>query len=116
MVGLLMLSLALSAPASASQAAAPANGRDLSQPVSIGQDSPMIVQQEATESLDPLVIQPDSDVCYKIRAYIFSTGSHPRLLRETTCGPKRPSTKKIDGKPEFMPLDMKAKPDEAREK
>jgi hypothetical protein len=74
----------------------------------------MVVQQ--AESFDPIFIQPDSEICYKIRAYIFSTGSNPKLLRETTCGPKRPSSKKIDGKPEFVPLDMKAKPDGAQEK
>jgi hypothetical protein len=109
-----MLSLALSTPASASQTAAVANGRDLSRPVSLGQDSPMVVQQ--AESFDPIAIQPDSEICYKIRTYIFSAGSNPKLLRETTCGPKRPSSKKIDGKPEFVPLDMKAKPDGALEK
>jgi hypothetical protein len=103
MVGLLMLSLALSAPASASQAVAVANGRDLSQPVSIGQDSPMTVQ--SAESFDPIAIQPDSEICYKIRSYIFSTGSNPKLLRETTCGPKRPITKKKDGgQPKLVPL------------
>ena len=110
MVGLLMLSLALSAPVHATQVAAVANGRDLSQSTNIGQDSPMIVQDEATGSLDPLAIQPDSDVCYKIRAYIFSKGSNPRLLRETTCGPRRPATKKIDGvQPRLVPLEVRDK-------
>lgn len=116
MVGLLMLSLALSAPAAASQGAAVANDRDRSQSISIQQDSSPVALEEPTESFDSIVIQPDSEVCYKIRAYIFSKGSNPKLLRETTCGPKRPSTKKIGGKPEFMPLDMKARPDGAPQK
>src|SRR5215469_5329321 len=112
MVGLLILSLALSAPASASQTGAVANGRDLSQSVSLGQDSPMVVQQ--AESFDPIAIQPDSEICYKIRAYIFSTGSNPKLLRETTCGPKRPSTKKIEGaQPKLVPLDVRDKSSES---
>ena len=95
------------------EASASCGRLDVTRAVSTGQDSPMIVQSAG--SFDPIAIQPDSDVCYKIRAYIFSTGSHPRLIRETTCGPRRPSAKKID-KPEFLPLGVKTKPGEAPEK
>ena len=115
MVSLLALSLALSTPPAAVQNAAVANDRVVTQSstsVQLQQGSPRIVLEEPTQSFDPIVIEPDSDICYKIRAYIFSKGSNPKLLRETTCGPMAPSTKKID-KPGFMPLDIKVKPNAA---
>jgi hypothetical protein len=118
MISLLVLSLALSAPATATQNVAVANDSVVTQSsssVQLLQGSPRTALGETTQSFDPLAIQPDSDVCYKIRAYIFSTGSHPRQIRETTCGPRRPSAKKID-KPEFLPLGVKTKPGEAPEK
>ena len=113
MVSLLVLSLALSAPAAVTQNGALANdpGAEQSSPsVQVHQDSPPIVLEEPAQSFDPTTIQPDSGICYKIRAYIFSKGSNPKLLRETTCGPTRPTARQLEGiQPKFVPLDVKDK-------
>jgi hypothetical protein len=113
MVSYLVLSLALSVPAAATQAATVANEPAVTQSspsVQLQQDSPPIVPEEPKQSFDPIVIQPDSDICYKIRAYIFSKGSNPKLLRETTCGPSRATARQLDGaQPRFVPLDVKDK-------
>src|SRR6516162_4610591 len=113
MVSYLVLSLALSVPAAATQAATVANEPAVtpsSPSVQLQQDSPPIVPEEPKQSFDPIVIQPDSDICYKIRAYIFSKGSNPKLLRETTCGPSRATARQLDGaQPRFVPLDVKDK-------
>jgi len=117
MVSLLALALALSAPIAAAPTAAasdPAGTQSSSVPVE--QDLSRGTADEAEEPFDSIVVQPDSDICYKIRAYIFSKCSNPRLIRETTCGPTAPSARKIGGKPGFMPLDMKVKPDGTPEK
>jgi hypothetical protein len=113
MVSLLVVSLALSASAAATQTVAAPNDSVVaqsSQSVELQQGSRRIALEEPTGSFDPIAIQPDSDICYKIRAYIFSKGSNPKLIRETTCGPKRPSARQVDGaQPKLMPLDAKDK-------
>jgi hypothetical protein len=115
MVTLLALSLALSSPAAAIQPAGVAGHAAITPSAPTGnvrQDGPRVVLEQPSPSWDPIAIQPDSDICYKIRAYVFSNGPNPRLLSETTCGPIAPRAKKID-KSGFMPLDMKVKPDGA---
>ena len=109
MVSLLVLSLVLSAPSSAAQAAvAP---EDLLAPESAPQllvRPGVLLTDEGPQatSFDAMEIQPDGDTCFKIRAYVFSAGPVPKLLRETTCGPKRGALKSIDGaKPKLMLLD-----------
>ena len=120
MVSYLVLSLALSVPAAATQAATVANEPAVTQSspsVQLQQDSPPIVPEEPKQSFDPIVIQPDSDICYKIRAYIFSKGSNPRLLRETTCGPIRPTAQQLEGaEPKLVPLGVKHKSAELPQK
>ena len=113
MVSLLVLSLALSGPVAATQdgvvASNPAVTQSSPSP-QVEQQSPLIKVGEPAQAFDPIVVQPDSDICYKIRAYIFSKGSNPRLLRETTCGPTRPTARQLEGmQPKFVPLDVKDK-------
>jgi len=109
MFSLLVLSLVLSAPSSAAQAAV-ASGDSLA-PESALQllvrpGVPLTDGGPQATSFDAMEIQPDGDTCFKIRAYVFSTGRVPKLLRETTCGPKRGALKSIDGaKPKLMLLD-----------
>ena len=111
MVSLLVLSLALSAPAAATENGVVAVNPRVTQSspsAQVQQESPLIEVEEPTQSFDTIVIQPDSDICYKIRAYVFSKGSNPRLLRETTCGPNRPTTRRLEGtRPKLVPLDVK---------
>jgi hypothetical protein len=115
MVSLLVLSLALSAPAAAAQNAAV--GTQSAPSVQPQQQDSLIGPEEPTRSFDPMVIQPDSEICYKIRAYIFSKGPSPRMIRETTCGPKRPSARQVDGaQPKVVPLDVKDKSAELPDK
>jgi len=110
MVSLLLLSMALSAPAtSAGPAVAPGDTLGVEPPPLVamhaGLPQQMIEELQFTTS-DPMEMRPDTDVCYKIRAYIFSKGSNPKLVRETTCGPSRAATRKIEGsRPKFVPLD-----------
>lgn len=111
MVSLLVLSLALLVPVAAPQndvvASHPA-GTQSSPSAQVQQESPLIEVEEPTQSFDPIVNQRDSDICYKIRAYVFSKGSNPRLLRETTCGPNRPTARQLEGsQPKLVPLDVK---------
>jgi hypothetical protein len=115
MFSLLMLSLALAAPAAAAQLA-PATSDQLgafSQSLALLQpkiDAATVDQQPRLS--DNLQVRPDSDICYKIRAFVFSQGSHPKLLRETTCGPKAPTAKSIEGaKPRLVPLGGKDWPE-----
>lgn len=119
MLSLLMLSLSLST-AAAAQPAAAANHpvAAASQPfVLVEPQGPTIIDEEAVRPFDDMAIHPDKNVCYRIRAYLFTKGRNPKFLRETTCGPELPTAKKLDGtKPGFMPLDLKAKPDNEREK
>ena len=120
MVSLLILSLALSAPVAATQNGVVASNPAVTQssPSAEGQqESPLIEVEKPTQSLDPIVIQPDSDICYKIRAYVFSKGSNPRLLRETTCGPNRPAARQLEGtQPKLVPLGPKDKSAELPQK
>jgi hypothetical protein len=93
MLGLLVLSLALSAPAAAASADA-----STVQAVPSGQpDSLMTVETASPRSIDNMELHPSSDVCYKIRAYVFSQDANPKFLRETTCGPKVSQTRKTHG-------------------
>ncbi len=117
MIRLLMFSLVLSAPLVAAQSATvPDDPLAVELPSLTLMQHAMPVQmaeeqQAKSESFDAMEIQPESDICYKIRAYIFSQGSHPKLLRETTCGPKAPETRQTEGfKPLLVPLDITVKP------
>ena len=113
MVSLLVLSLALSAPVAATQDGVVASNPAVtpSPSAQVEQQSPLIKVEEPAQAFDPIVIQRDSDICYKIRAYTFSRGSNPRLLRETTCGPTRPTARQLEGvQPKFVPLEVKDKP------
>lgn len=114
MLSLLVLSLALSAPSSAVQSSSVTNDPPVasSQPfVQVQPDMPVKMEQETAGQFDAMEIRPDSDICYKIRAFIFSQGAHPRFLRETTCGPKAPTAKSIEGaQPKLLPLDATDKP------
>ena len=117
MLSLLTLSLALSTPAAVAAQAQVTATNPLVVPsqsfVLVQPNGPMTVEEEeAARPFDNMEIHPDKGVCYKIRAYIFTKGQNPRFLRETTCGPKVPTVRKMDGtKPGFMPLELKAKPD-----
>jgi hypothetical protein len=53
---------------------------------------PFIIHPESATIPADDVLQRRSDVCYKIRAYIFerNDGAAPTLVRETTCPPARP--------------------------
>jgi hypothetical protein len=123
MFSLLLLSLVLSAPAAAvSQAAQLAV---VPQPDALAADASTLRQRadgftfkdESSPSFDAMEIHPDTDVCFKIRAYIFSTGPVPKLLRETTCGPKRGEVKSIGGaKPKLVPIDAREKPSASPER
>lgn len=114
MVSLLLLSIALSTPTAAAQLAVlPGDPFVVESPplVLVQPELPLIVGEAQSESFDAMEIHPDTDICYKIRAYIFSKGSNPRLLRETTCGPSRAATKRTDGeKLPLVPLDVKDSP------
>lgn len=108
MFSLLVVSLALSTAASVSAQAPVASADPLlvpSQPFVLTQpDGPI-------QEFDNLEIRPESDVCYKIRAFLFTEGRNPRFLRETTCPPTRANARQTNGtKPGLMPLDLKAKP------
>ncbi|HEY4901318.1 MAG TPA: hypothetical protein VIH91_10925 [Terriglobales bacterium] len=109
MISLLLLSLVLSAPSAAAQTAAAANNPLADEPrqlVVIRPEMSLIVEGPQAESFDAMEIHPVGDTCFKIRAYIFSTGPLPKLQRETTCGPKRGELKSVEGaKPKLLPLD-----------
>jgi hypothetical protein len=113
MVSLLLLSLVLSTPATAAQAGVPSNPLAV-QPPSTDDFRPemrLLVEEPQAESFDAMAIHPDSDICYKIRTYIFSTGPNPKLLRETTCGPTLSELKKLEGeKPKLVPLNVEDAP------
>ena len=120
MISLLVLSLALSAPSAAVQASTGTSDplAASSQPFGLGQsDAPLTLEQETAGQFDTMEIHPGSDICYKIRAFIFSQGAHPRLLRETTCGPKAPAAKSIEGaKPKLLPLNATDNPADSQQK
>jgi hypothetical protein len=114
MFSLLLLSLVLSAPAAAAQTGLVSSDPLVASPaplVRMQPDSPMAVEGEQVRSFDALEIHPELDICYKIRAFIFSKGQNPRFLRETTCGPKAPTAKNVEGaKPRLIPLDSQSQP------
>ncbi len=117
MIRLLMFSLVLSAPLVAAQTTTipadplavqlpPLTLKQHGIPVQMAEE-----QQARSKPFDAMEIRPESDICYKIRAYIFSQGSHPKLLRETTCGPKAPEARQTDGfKLQLVPLEVTVKP------
>lgn len=119
MFSLLLLSMVLSAPATATQPALMPDDSVVHPPplsVLVQPEAPLSTDED-TRPFDAMEIQPDSDICYKIRAYVFSTDRVPKFLRETTCGPKPSAPKHIDGiKPGGVPSDIKEKPREAPER
>lgn len=120
MFSLLMLSMMLSAPAAAVQTPEPSDDPIAEPPqafVLVQPNAPLDIKQEPLQSFDAMEIHPESDVCYKIRAFVFSTGRNPKLLRETTCGPNRASTKQTEGyKPKLLPLNVTDKPADSPQK
>jgi hypothetical protein len=54
-----------------------------------------ILVPQTVSAADRMAIADDSDICYKIRAYIFERDDDhaPKLVGSTTCGPKAPHTK-----------------------
>ena len=110
MISLLLLSVLLSTPSAAAQAAVVAGDSLAVEPPSLGlmhHGWPQeMLEEQQHSTFDPMEIRPEIDICYKIRAYIFSTGPVPKLLRETTCGPKRPTAKSVGGtKPKLVPAE-----------
>ena len=117
MIRLLMFSLVLSAPLVAAQTATVPDGShavELPLLTLMHHGTPVQMAEEqhtSSNSFDAMEVRPESDICYKIRAYIFSQGSHPKLLGETTCGPKAPEARQTEGfKPQLMPLGVTVKP------
>jgi hypothetical protein len=115
MIRLLMFSLVLTATTVAQAATVPDAPLAVEPPslalMHHGMPQQLGEEEQASRQFDAMEIRPESDICFKIRAYIFSQGSHPKLLRETTCGPKAPAAKQIDGfKPRLVPLDVKDEP------
>jgi hypothetical protein len=115
MFSLLLLSTMLAAPSAAVQpATAPGDLIAVEPPALVavrhGFPDQMIEEQQQPTRFDAMEIYPQGDVCFKIRAYVFSTGPVPKLLRETTCGPKRGEVKSIGGaKPKLVPIDAQEK-------
>jgi hypothetical protein len=100
MISLLMLSLVLSAPLANAQTTGSTGNPVVAESapqILVTPEMPLIVEEPQSESFDAMAIHPGTDICYKIRAYIFSTGPVPKLLRETTCGPKRGELKSVEG-------------------
>ena len=115
MISLLLLSMVLSTPSAATQTAVVASDSPAVAPRPLVLVHPglsqQVVHEEQVRSFDPMEIRPEGDICFKIRAYIFSTGPDPKLLRETTCGPKRPTAKSVGGtKPKLVPVDSEDQP------
>jgi hypothetical protein len=114
MTSFLLLSLVLSAPAATAQARVAPNSPIVAESapqIFVVPESQPIVEDEGASSFDAMEIHPDGDICFKIRAYVFSTGPVPKLQRETTCGPKRGVLKSIDrAKPKLEPIDAGEKP------
>jgi hypothetical protein len=117
MFSLLLLSTMLAAPSAAAQPDTTPSDLFAVEPrplvaVRHGLPEQMIEeQQQHPTRFDAMEIYPQGDICFKIRAYVFSTGPVPKLLRETTCGPKRGEVKSIGGaKPKLVPVDAPEKP------
>lgn len=121
MFSLLVLSTMLAASSAAAQSATVPGDLHAVEPPPLvlahhGLPEQMIEEQQATR-FDAMEIQPEGDICFKIRAYVFSAGPVPKLLRETTCGPKRGEVKSIGGaKPKLVPIDAREKPAVAPER
>jgi hypothetical protein len=113
MVSLILLSMVLSASSAAAQTVQVPVEPILTQThpaIPVQPETSQTSADESGEFFDHIAIQPDSVNCYKIRAYIFSNDPVPKLLRETTCGPMRPTSKNIGGaKPKLVPIDAKDK-------
>ncbi|HEY4934418.1 MAG TPA: hypothetical protein VII23_22865 [Terriglobales bacterium] len=111
MISLLVLSLVLSTPSASVQSTVVSSDPlaiESQRWVAIHPEMALNVEESQSESFDAMAIHPDTDICYKIRAYIFSTGPMPKFLRETTCGPKREELKRLEGaKPKLVPIDAK---------
>jgi hypothetical protein len=110
MFNLLLLSLALSAPSAAVQAGvSPDAPLTVEQPPSVLLHHGMplqLIEEQPAKAYEVRTVPSGEDICFKIRAYVFSKGPDPKLLRETTCGPLPATTKRIDGsKPRLVPLD-----------
>lgn len=120
MFSLLALSLVLSTPSAAAQAAVdPGDPLTVPYPplVLLRPGVPVIVDEQQSQLFDPMDIHPEPAICYKIRAYIFSPGPIPKLLRETTCGPKRAATKSVEGvKPKLVPIEADEEPAQVPER
>ena len=118
MLSLLLLSSALATASAVAPLATASNDPPMTSPLPLVQvhpDAQVAGEQENDPSFDAMEFHPSADICYRIRAYIFSKGSNPRFLRETTCGPKTPSAKRTDGfKPRLVPLDVTATPEAPR--
>jgi hypothetical protein len=114
MFSLLLLSAVLSASPAAAQVAVVSGDPLVAEStlqILTSSETPLMAQEPQGRSFDAMEIHPDSDICFKIRAYIFSTGPVPKLLRETTCGPKRPTAKSVEGtQPKFVPIDASEQP------
>ena len=107
MISLLLLSMVLSTPVSASQTTVAGDWLVAESPrqVFLNSELPVTVEEQQARPFDAMDIRPDSDIFFYIRAYIFSAGPVPKLMKETTCGPKRGSLKSIDGaKPKLVPI------------
>ena len=109
MISLLVVSLALSTAAPAS-VQAPVGSAD---PLLVPSQPFVLIQPDGPkQEFDNIEIRPESNVCYKIRAFLFTKGQYPRFLHETTCPPTRAKAKQVEeAKPGLIPLDLKAKPD-----
>jgi len=114
MISLLMLSTVLLVPAPAATAAVLPDKPLTVEQLPLTQMRHGLPQQMIEEMdeeqlasrFDAMEIRPEGDICYKIRAYVFSTAPVPKLMKETTCGPKRGEVRSIDGaRPRMMPLD-----------
>jgi hypothetical protein len=114
MLSLLLLSAALATASPSVQATALSNDPLLNGSLGNGLIQPDLHNsgKNQSEQFDSMEFHPNADVCYKIRAYIFTKGPSPKFLRETTCGPKAPAARETDGfKPRLVPLDIQANPE-----
>jgi len=103
MLGLLLLSLAFAGSAAALDQSSPAT---LAEPGhSLPPGFEITFEEAPTQSFDKMELHPSSDICYKIRAFVFSQDAYPKFLRETTCGPKIPQSRRTQGyRPTLVPL------------
>jgi hypothetical protein len=104
MLSLLALSLVLSSAATAVEPTPGSGAESFSKQQFVLPKTGSAVDQESAKPLDDIEVQRSGDICYKIRAFIFSQGRNPKFLRETTCGPTLPKAKQTDGF-KFMPLE-----------